>query len=216
MLEVKKTCSTCGESKMLSDFYKHPGHGDGHANECKECAKERAHLNRINSLGSKKIRKPNSGRPSEQHVIEKLRRMGIYAVSGSATQYSWVDIVVWGCVLIEVKTSYFDGYQFHFNFTPVQLKRGVQADFILLVCVIPQDDVRTYHLFSANHPVFYRVGKHKRSMSYAPGAKPKPRGDIKVSLIDALMKEYENAWHLIEERRVEIQKALREGTFSYI
>lgn len=37
-----KGCSKCGEVKSLSDFYKHKSTVDGHAKECKACAKARA------------------------------------------------------------------------------------------------------------------------------------------------------------------------------
>lgn len=205
----QKACRTCGEEKIITDFYRSPGARDGYASECKECTKERGRVNRVR-LGRKKHRSPLSGRSSEQHVIDKMRSEGIYAVSGSATEYSWGDVVAWGCVVIEVKTAYFNGYSYQFGFTPTQFKRGIQADFVLLVCNVPQDDTITYHLFPAQHPVFYRSGRLKRGFGYTPGAKPKPPGDIVLSLNDQLMQQYENAWHLIEARRLEIQQALIE------
>ncbi len=32
-----RTCTKCGQSQPLSEFYTKPGHGDGHHTACKEC-----------------------------------------------------------------------------------------------------------------------------------------------------------------------------------
>lgn len=34
---MEKPCIDCGESKPLSEYYKHPRMSDGHLNSCKEC-----------------------------------------------------------------------------------------------------------------------------------------------------------------------------------
>jgi hypothetical protein len=39
-LPTHKTCSKCGQSKLLCDFYKHKGGKYGVRSECKECKKE--------------------------------------------------------------------------------------------------------------------------------------------------------------------------------
>lgn len=36
---MEKVCRSCGLTKAISDYYKHPQMKDGHLNKCKECQK---------------------------------------------------------------------------------------------------------------------------------------------------------------------------------
>ncbi len=36
---MEKLCRWCGQTKQISDFYKHPRMADGHLKKCKECPK---------------------------------------------------------------------------------------------------------------------------------------------------------------------------------
>jgi len=39
---TEKTCTKCGKSKSLDEFYKHKGYAGGRTTECKKCLSERA------------------------------------------------------------------------------------------------------------------------------------------------------------------------------
>jgi ribosomal protein S27AE len=49
MLAIK-TCYDCGQSKPLSEYYRHPQMSDGHLNKCKECQRAATIANRTNRL----------------------------------------------------------------------------------------------------------------------------------------------------------------------
>lgn len=42
-----KKCFQCGETKMISQFYKHAQMGDGHLNKCKDCTRKYVRQHRL-------------------------------------------------------------------------------------------------------------------------------------------------------------------------
>jgi len=196
-----KVCKTCHIEKPLTDFYGSPGSKDKHAIICKECAK--AYFRQSYPTLNRNQRDSASGRPTENFVISKLRSLGIFATSGKASEFKWCDVVAWGCVTIEVKTSALPkDKKFKFNFTPVQQKRGIQAALMLLVC--DYGNVATFHMFPSDHPVFYHSdGTLKKGLGYTPGTLSQKMLTNNIALTKTLMTQYENNWGLIEKCRLE-------------
>jgi hypothetical protein len=50
-----KTCFKCGESKPLTEYYKHGQMKDGHLNKCKTCTKKDVHVHRHESPSRERI-----------------------------------------------------------------------------------------------------------------------------------------------------------------
>ena len=68
-----KTCKTCGETKHLSAFYKHPKTSDGYLNQCKECKKAAVRKQRIrNPLVIQRERLRNK---SSERIADKKKRI---------------------------------------------------------------------------------------------------------------------------------------------
>ncbi len=52
---MEKKCLSCGQTKLISDFYPHKRMADGHLNKCKDCVKEYERQRRLNPAFREKI-----------------------------------------------------------------------------------------------------------------------------------------------------------------
>ncbi len=189
-----KYCTTCKKTKSIEEFYKSRGAADGRQNRCKTCYRVIARCNKAKP-------KHEASHQSEQYVIDVLKSQGIYCAAGKSSEYKYCDLIAWGCVRIEVKTANQKDGAFMFTSTPRQQEHGFVADLVILVC--KWEDETTLHIFPSNHPVFYRSGRIKSGFYYDPYIYKRKSGHG-GRLTNALMKQHQNRWDLIECKRLEI------------
>lgn len=199
--DTTKACTRCGEEKPVSEFYPRSVAPHLFQSECKACVTER-------SKGQ--IRNKNvSVYPAEDDVIKLLAKSGIHAELGKAINKKHVDVVAWGCVRIEVKSSTEkpDG-GFSFTFNPSQRKNKANIDAVVLVCMYPERS--TYHVFRSNHPVLCGQNDEiKGAVDYKPNAKRRHAKLIGSTLTFEIMTQHENRWDIIDQIRVEISESLQ-------
>lgn len=216
---VSKPCTRCKQEKPLTEFYiRNPNNRNGqrpalpsdYISECKTCMRERGrHQQRIT---------PSKSRvESENLAIEYLRSKGIYATPGKASKLTWVDVAAWGAIGIEVKHAKYDELSRRFTFvtTPRQQSQGFRAHLVMLMCEYP--DRITYHLFPADHPVFYINGRMKTGLVFSvkQSAGSKHSGN-RVVMTQALMDEYENRINLIWALVADTSEALSAGEYHSV
>lgn len=185
------TCSKCGEEKPETDFYKR-GRGSARFTFCIECFKTDQKKNKI-------VARQIPGQSAEYTVIEHLKSMGIYAAPGKCSEWRWVDVVAWGCVRIEVKSStLYPDNTYVFTFTPRQRQRGIQSDLVVLLPI--GDTETTFHVFKSNDPIFYKKdGTLRQSVEYQIFPKFYRKGY--GTLTSEKMSDAKDNWGLIEDIR---------------
>lgn len=196
-----KVCKRCGIEKPLTEFYTH-SQGRFHLGECKACRK--THPQKPHNRHAATV-------PSEINLIAKLRGMGIPAIPGKLLGQKYADVIAWGCVLLEAKASpphgSQDNPQFIFKFTYKQSEEGIRGDLVVLIC--NHSDYDTYYVLPADTPGFYRIdGKVKLSLCWTLNSHGSGRPP---ALTDDQMYQAQDAWYLIEQRRLEISKVLIAG-----
>lgn len=198
-------CDKCKQWKPRSEFYARSGMPHLILNDCKECRKK---------MSARQVRVPRtvSSVETETLVIERLKQFGIPALPGKALSVHFTDILAWGSIPIEAKSSnYHDSTRgFRFGFTPKQHAERVLGDAIVLVCQFP--DKNTFHVFPSDHECFFHEsGKHKTGLEFIVGKVAVIKHHRRHVLTQGVMDEFEDAWYLIENRRQELIRELLAG-----
>lgn len=197
-----RICTNCKVEKPTDAFYRRANAQHLFLSECKDCMKRR-------SKTQTKTDKRVSTVESERHMIEVLNSAGIPTLPGKALSHTFADVICWGCVLIEVKYARQSGDKsFTWSFSPTQVKQGVRGDFIALVCEW-NDGYISQHIFGARDSVFYRPDNRlKAAITYKPNRSNAGRQAV---ITERLMRDHQNAWSLIAQKRINIENDLREG-----
>lgn len=212
---VQQTKVCCNPNCVLKDQpqpienFSKRSRGNGVLSECRACMRERVKQNHA-------LRTPKTqpSHKTEIVAISRLHQEGIPALPGKAYHANRVDILVWGCVPMEVKTSTLHATykrpRFQFHLTPAQSQRGLLAELVMFIC--DYEIRKTFHILPANHPVFYINGHLKTSVIYCPDHPDAGKKFIDwVTITDDIMKEYQDRWDLIEQARQKFSEQLRSG-----
>lgn len=216
----EKICNGCGKLKPFTDFYTRPTHGTlakpavepGHfISECIECMRTRGNEPR-------RLEPWISAVKSEQLAIDYFMSNGIWATTGKMTNSPDVDLTLWGAVWCEVKHAHMKSRGYTktctFSVTPSQQERGFLAHIVLLICEYP-DSRKTFHLFNADHPAFYKDdGKSlKTAFTFTVGKRtPSTRGKgYKHQLTQQVMDSAQDDIGLVWAWLKRLQQTLADG-----
>lgn len=219
-LDTSRVCRKCQQEKPFSEFYIRSGYGTpenpailpGHySSECRTCLAIRSQRQQI--APKRKVEAVVFG---ESLLIGRLALEGIYALPGKALGATDTDVLAYNVVRVEVKYSKLvherGTSRFNFDTTPRQRQRGFRASVVALICEYAPDH-HTFHIFKADHPVFFMWGRMKNSVTFVPGQMAAIKhGGNRVVMTQPMMDDHENRWDFIEAERQKIIEATRNGS----
>lgn len=197
-----RTCTKCQVSKpaTLDYFYKGRTNGDRLTSWCKDCMKA---LSKTQTYTPKSLKVPNVG---EAKAIAYLRGHGIPASGGKHIDtVTWLDVLAWGCVRIEVKYSktnkqgLWSWMMYSVNDKEIT---GTLPHLILFIGEDVRTDEAKFYFFDANHPILFNeeTGKRKVNVTYNYQSPDGLHHDV--------FKRHENALALVETFRLQISQSL--------
>lgn len=196
-----QVCKNCHVEKPVSEYYiRKFRKGDAPSKTCKKCSLEIKKSKYKDAYSKDDV--INSARVDEKQLIAHLATHGIFAVSGASSHFTYVDVVAWGCIPIELKKSVRRKLgQFTFTFSTMQQRRGLADGLIVLAF-----DYSThidYHVFRSTDPIFYKNGRLVPMIEYRDN--PQSCQLLKAEMIA----ETKEAWGLLEILRQEIISDLK-------
>lgn len=199
-----RTCTHCHVTKpaTLEHFYKGATNADRLTSWCKDCMKARSKSN--SKLNIQSDTKPRDD--GEALALLLFLNQGIPADLGKNTKgMAWVDLVLWGCIKVEVKYSQ-KPIQWQWVMTSTNNPKTVAPDVVLLIGKHVKTQLHHYFILTPNHPVFINSdGSRKKSYGYSYLNRIGKQGFT----IDPLL-QHENNFALIEQKRLAYSQQLIE------
>jgi hypothetical protein len=191
-----RTCTHCKTSKpaTLEYFYSHQHNADGLESWCKDCKKALSKKQSKANMGSDT--KPRDA--GEALALSYFLNQGIPSELGkNISGMSWVDLVLWGCVKVEVKYSQKPNY-WQWTMYSTNNPKTVFPDAIMLIGKHGKTQRNHYFIISPNHPFFIKEDNTRKvSLSYSYLNRIGKQGFA----IDPLL-QHENNYGLIEKLRL--------------
>lgn len=191
-----RTCTKCNVAKPATRdfFYVHLTNTVGLTSWCKDCMK--AH----SKAQGRRIAAPLDD--GEILALEYLRKNGIPSTAGKNVKTeAWADVVVWGCLIVEVKYS--AGRIWHFTFGSTIRNKGNVPDIIMLIG-LDETNTNRFFILDALHPVFFHdTGERKQGIGFTRIGKK--------SGLKSVIFSYENNFALIEQKRLAYSQCLIEA-----
>lgn len=189
-----------------SEFYTVHRTGRLYSN-CKACRKQLGKNTKQTNAKRRKV----SGEPAEDATVFRLKQNGIHATIGRLSEFTHVDVVAWGCVRIEVKSSLplpdKPGWRFCFY---SQQKQGIKADLVVLVPLDENGLPVMFSVFPADCYKFFRPnGKMKAGVQVLVNPGHRKSGYTALTMQD--MHDHEDDWGQIEVVRQQIGQRLSFG-----